>query len=279
MLRRAVTGAFLAAGLIALLWVQGWPLRIALVAMMVISFWEMYDAFEKRGARPVRWVGIIYALLSLPLYLLRGSAALGPLMTVACMLGLAMIILRGKVDFPSAVATLFPMLYPGMMVTLMFPMQDIPSKTLASMALALTFAVAFLTDVLAYIVGSRWGRHKLSPELSPHKSVEGAVAGLAAGVLSAILVPLIAGWITTYVPMAVPYAVDLPPLWQFALLGLIGSAASQIGDLTASMVKRYCGIKDFGNMFPGHGGMMDRMDGVLFTGVVVYVYFFMVIKL
>ena len=105
------------------------------------------------------------------------------------------------------------------------------------------------------------------------------MAGLAAGVLSAILVPLIAGWITTYVPMAVPYAVDLPPLWQFALLGLIGSAASQIGDLTASMVKRYCGIKDFGNMFPGHGGMMDRMDGVLFTGVVVYVYFFMVIKL
>lgn len=278
MLRRTVTGVFLAAVLVALLFVQGWPLRIVLVAMMAISFWEMYDAFTRRGAKPVRWVGMLYALLALPVYLVRGSAALGPLMTVACMLGLAVIIFRGKVDFPSAVATLFPMLYPGMMVTLILPMQDMPNKTMASMALALTFSVALFNDVMAYLVGSRWGRHKLSPELSPHKSVEGAVAGLITGMLTGMLVPLVAWAITTYIPMAAPYAVQIPPLWQFALLGLVGSAASQIGDLTASMVKRYCGIKDFGTMFPGHGGMMDRMDGVLFTGVVVYVYFFMVMK-
>ena len=65
----------------------------------------------------------------------------------------------------------------------------------------------------------------------------------------------------------------LPPLWHFALLGLVAGVCSQCGDLTASIVKRYCGVKDYGTIFPGHGGMMDRLDGAMFNVVVVYVYF------
>ena len=65
----------------------------------------------------------------------------------------------------------------------------------------------------------------------------------------------------------------LPPLWAFAALGLVAGALSQIGDLLASLVKRHCGIKDFGNIFPGHGGMLDRFDGILFCGAACYFFF------
>ena len=65
----------------------------------------------------------------------------------------------------------------------------------------------------------------------------------------------------------------LPPLWAFAILGLVAGALSQVGDLVASLIKRHCGIKDFGTIFPGHGGMMDRMDGILFCGVACYLFF------
>lgn len=70
----------------------------------------------------------------------------------------------------------------------------------------------------------------------------------------------------------------LPPLWHFTLVGLVGGVAAPVGDLTASMVKRYCGIKDYGSLFPGHGGMMDRIDSVVFTGAVVYSYFALVLN-
>ena len=67
--------------------------------------------------------------------------------------------------------------------------------------------------------------------------------------------------------------VFLPPWWHYVLLGLIGGVAGQLGDLFASMIKRHCGIKEFSNLFPGHGGMLDRMDGILFCGVACYVFF------
>ena len=89
----------------------------------------------------------------------------------------------------------------------------------------------------------------------------------------AVAVPWGAEMLTTRFRTFAPYAAHLPPLWAFALLGLVGSVAAQIGDLTASMVKRYCGIKDYGAIFPGHGGMLDRMDSVLFSGVILYVFF------
>ena len=125
----------------------------------------------------------------------------------------------------------------------------------------------------ALLVGVRFGRHKLSPEISPKKSVEGSIGGLVASVLFAVLVPVLANWAASVWPEINPTGVALPPLWAFALLGLIAGALSQVGDLVASLVKRHCGIKDFGTIFPGHGGMMDRMDGILFCGVACYLFF------
>ena len=88
-----------------------------------------------------------------------------------------------------------------------------------------------------------------------------------------IAVPSVANALSGVWPWINPTGVVLPPLWAFAILGLVAGALSQIGDLVASLVKRHCGVKDFGTIFPGHGGMMDRMDGILFCGVACYLFF------
>jgi len=273
MIRRRITGIVIAVVMVALWFFQGWPLRVGLVLLMVMAMWEMYGAFVVRGARPIRWVGMTYAALALPTYLYLGVSALTPLTTLSCMLALAGVIFRGQIDFDSAVATLFPLFYPGMLITMLFPLQDLEPVLVARVATALMFLIPLMTDLFAYEFGTHFGRHKLSPVLSPNKSVEGAVAGLLAAAAFAVIIPWGAQLVTAFIPLFKPYAAPLPPLWAFMILGLVGSVAAQIGDLTASMVKRYCGIKDYGAIFPGHGGMLDRMDSVLFAGAILYVFF------
>jgi phosphatidate cytidylyltransferase len=273
MIRRRITGIVIAVVMTVLWALQGWPLRVGLVLLMLMAMWEMYGAFVVHGAKPIRWVGMAYAALALPTYLWLGVSALTPLTTLFCIVALAGVILRGQIDFDSAVATLFPLFYPGILITMLFPLQDLKPLLVARVATALMLLIPLMTDLFAYEFGSHFGRHKLSPNLSPNKSVEGSVAGLLAAAAFAVFVPWLAQVVTTYVPLLSPYAAQLPPLWAFLILGVVGSVAAQTGDLTASMIKRYCGIKDYGAIFPGHGGMLDRMDSVLFTGVILYVFF------
>ena len=95
----------------------------------------------------------------------------------------------------------------------------------------------------------------------------GAVAGLIGSTLTALI---IYGLTLAFMPAA---DVSLmPPIWHFVIIGFVGGIAGELGDLFASLVKRHCGIKDYGNIFPGHGGMMDRLDSVLFVSVLIYLY-------
>jgi len=278
LIKRSITGFILAVVLLTLIIVQGWPLRVAMAVFMALSIWEVYGAFKHKGVNPARWVGMTYAALALPVYWFLGVAALWPLMAILCMLGFAVMVFRGEVDFTASIATVFPILYPGMMFTMLFPIQDIAVPAEAILAFLLTFGIALSCDTAAYTIGVKFGKRQLSPHISSKKTVEGGVAGLIAAVLFAILAAYLVEVCTTHIPALQPFHVALPPLWHFAILGLFGGVAAQVGDLTASMVKRYCGIKDFGSILPGHGGMMDRIDGVLFNAVVVFVYFMVVTR-
>lgn len=120
----------------------------------------------------------------------------------------------------------------------------------------LTAAVTlcFLTDVAAYLVGSRFGKHKLMPKVSPNKTVEGSVAGMVASMLGMLVLgAALSGWDG--------YQVNY---WLLALYGLLASVVAQFGDLCMSVVKRVWGVKDFSKILPGHGGMLDRFDSHLF---------------
>ncbi len=120
----------------------------------------------------------------------------------------------------------------------------------------LILITAFCTDIGAYFGGYFLGKHKLCPTISPKKTVEGAVSGALSSVVFTLLFVLI--------------FMDHSHMAAYALLGLGGGIFSQIGDLTASIFKRKMGIKDYGKLIPGHGGIMDRFDSVLFTSPLVF---------
>lgn len=112
-------------------------------------------------------------------------------------------------------------------------------------------AVVWCGDTAAYFAGRAFGRHKLHPKVSPKKTIEGAVGGLVGSVVGGLVMVVI---------------LDLPlPLAYAALFAAIGGALAQLGDLAESLVKRACGVKDSGTLLPGHGGMLDRVDGVVFA--------------
>ena len=122
--------------------------------------------------------------------------------------------------------------------------------------LVLALFSAFSTDTVAFFVGRALGRHRMAPRISPGKTWEGAAAGLLAGVAVALLLDALFG-----LPLA---------LWEAAILGTGASLAAQGGDLVESALKRYVGAKDTGRLIPGHGGVLDRLDSVVLSLVLVY---------
>ena len=284
MIKRIITAAVLIAIMALGIWFQGWPLRIILLVSMLMSTSEMYRAFRRINYDPVRWSGYVYcvlAVLAQAYYAnLTGSLfdSISPAMfalIIGLLLAMTVIIFKGKVAFDSLMSTVFPMLYPGLFFSLIITLQDLNTRTASTLALVLAFFIASVNDTFALFIGLRFGKHRLSPEISPKKSVEGSIAGLISSVVFAMLVPWITGLLAANHPQIAAdlAAHPLPPLWAFGVLGLVAGGLSQIGDLVASLVKRHCGIKDFGTIFPGHGGMLDRMDGILFCGVACYVFF------
>ncbi|HEY9162191.1 MAG TPA: phosphatidate cytidylyltransferase [Desulfomonilia bacterium] len=128
----------------------------------------------------------------------------------------------------------------------------------------------FIADGGAYFAGKYLGKHKLSPRLSPKKTVEGLIGGIAASVIFGLLLGLGYDKITDSVSIMEPF-IRTYPAGLFILLGFVIALLDLAGDLTASMFKREFGIKDFGNIIPGHGGMLDRMDGVIPVGAALYI--------
>lgn len=118
------------------------------------------------------------------------------------------------------------------------------------------FILAFLSDTGAYFAGRAFGRHKLAPVISPHKTIEGVAGGVAGAILGMLLYCLI-------LQVAFKFRVN----YGYALIyGLLGSLGSVFGDLSFSVIKRQTGIKDYGNLIPGHGGILDRFDSMMVVG-------------
>jgi len=122
----------------------------------------------------------------------------------------------------------------------------------------LLLLATFATDTGAYAAGRLLGRHKLAPRVSPAKTVEGAVGGLVMAVVAVV---------------ALDYLLELPHrLPMMIVLGLAVGAAAELGDLAESLIKRRLGVKDMGHLFPGHGGVLDRLDSLLFVAPVLYYF-------
>lgn len=167
--------------------------------------------------------------------------------------------------------SLYIMLYPTTLLGFLMGVNHF-GLSLGYVAIIMTFAVSMMTDVFAYLFGSLIRGAKFAPEISPKKSVAGMIFGALGGMLASGLGYLFFvhfGWLGN----AFAGVSQANVIVTFVLMGVFGTFLTQFGDLVASAYKRKVGIKDFGSIFPGHGGFMDRVDGLMFTGVLVYVLF------
>lgn len=128
----------------------------------------------------------------------------------------------------------------------------------------LVFVCSWVCDTCAYCVGSLIGKHKLAPVLSPKKSIEGSLGGI----IGSIIVGAVYGFFLKDV-----ITLSISPIIAFGLIGGLGAMISQVGDLAASAVKRNYGVKDYGNLIPGHGGILDRFDSVIATAPIIFLCF------
>ena len=134
----------------------------------------------------------------------------------------------------------------------------------------LALLIPWISDAGAYFIGSAFGKHKMAPKLSPKKSWEGFLGGLAAAIITAVIVGFGYPWIDGMMNGVISFKVNVLYL---VLIAVIGSVLGVVGDFSASLLKRQCMVKDFGNIIPGHGGILDRFDSVLFVAPFLYIAF------
>lgn len=239
--------------LLALVYLGGWFIWGAALVVAVIGVREFYKGFEASGTKPS--YPIAYAATAL----LYGANALFPgdmritmiwlVLTVAASMVYGFNVEKRKLE--DMTATLLGILY---VVFFSYHIVLI-DQSQHRILIWLVFLAAFGTDIMAYFTGMAIGKHKLCTHLSPKKSIEGAIGGVVGSVVFCGL----------FGYFALPEAFGMT-----LIIGLVGSIFAQLGDLSASAFKRQMGIKDYGHLIPGHGGILDRFDSVLFTAPMVY---------
>lgn len=280
---RFLVGILLFGLLVAVVLLRGWVFGVAVTAFALISQLEMFGALRAASFRPGIWPGIAFSVLMYPMFLWKGLDGLVALFTVFCAILIANSVVLPRRRFLDTLVSIFAMIYPCWFFVFLLLLNDLsllniathkngmlvqrfsPSELEAFSRVALGIAVVgpIASDIGGYFAGHFFGRHKLAPQISPKKTIEGSVGSL----LFTVLVIGIGGWIL----IDTAYFSRLP-FFHYPLLGIMISVLAQAGDLMASSIKRFAGIKDFSTLLPGHGGFMDRMDSILFGGVAVFCY-------
>lgn len=150
-------------------------------------------------------------------------------------------------------------------------------KTASTLALLLIFVISPVADTFAFLTGSLLKGRKLCPNISPNKTVSGAVGGVVFGTGASVLLYWLYTLCSGYVYAGVGAGWAGTPWVLFAVLGLVTSLLTEFGDLVESVIKRKLGVKDMGRLLPGHGGVLDRIDGTLFASMIVYILFALLI--
>lgn len=252
---RLGSGIVLMAVTIMLMIFGGAPLFWVITLISVIGLFELYRIVGMEKTLPAV-IGYV-ASIGLDILIAQGwhewaivMPVLALLLVMACY-----VISYPKYRSEQVIMVLFGLLYVTVMLSYVFQVRFLEGGILA---VWLIYIGAWGSDTCAYCVGKLIGKHKMPSTLSPNKTIEGCVGGIVGAALIGFLFAL--GF----------YRDNSALWWQFAIVGAVSSVISQIGDLTASAIKRNHDIKDYGNLIPGHGGILDRFDSIIFTAPVVY---------
>ena len=257
LIRRAVSGAFVVTAILLGIWYGGWLWVSVVYSFSMISLYEFYKIVSTQ-TRLSRGVGYITAILVLT-STVEGLHPISISLTLAlsAFIILMIEIIRRQFQGVSYAilnvgGTLSGILYVIIPWCFMLLLRKFPAGSLLLISL---FCCTWGCDVTSYLIGSRWGHNKLCSRISPNKTFEGFAGGFAGSILTAgILV------------FALNQGIS-PILW----IGIVCGTLGQMGDLAESLLKREAGVKDSGNIIPGHGGALDRFDSILINGLFTYV--------
>lgn len=251
-MRTRIIAGLLLVPLFILIILGGLPLYIGEAIIISIAINEFYKAFEQKEIKPLYYIGYTFSFylliknyFKLPIFYTYSMIFILFLISIAS-------ILRVKRNIIDIIVTFFGIFYVAILLDFIVLTMD--DFTKGKVYVWLIFIIAFMTDIFAYFAGYLFGKHKLIPKVSPKKTVEGSVGGI----LGSTLVCIVFGYF---------FEIDLAVI---VFMGFFGSIVAQFGDLFASSIKRYVGIKDYGKLIPGHGGILDRFDSVILVAPFVY---------
>ena len=266
MLTRVISGIFLVIILAITMFSGGWVLFGVTFLISLVGFRELIKATHVRpeenkvcGVEAVGYAGIA------AYYIVISQATdkvffLFPIILTIMGMMLVYVLTFPKYKADKVMAAAFSFLYAPVLLSYIYQTRMMENGIYI---VWLVFIASWVCDTCAYFSGVLLGKHKLAPVLSPKKSVEGSVGGVIGAAVVGFLYALVLQKIQTIV-------IPDNALWAFPVIAAVGSVLSQIGDLAASGIKRDHGIKDYGNLIPGHGGIMDRFDSVIVTAPLIY---------
>lgn len=254
---------------VVVVYAGGWIFAAGLAVLAAVGMDEFVRIYRRHGSRPFRLLGAAGAGLFPFLALAVGPDAAwlagAPFLMLAVGSAAARVPPR-EGPMTAAALTGFGALYTGGMLAFSVPLREELASGRLEGTLLFFFpvTVTWLADTAAYLAGKRWGRRQLAPDVSPNKTWMGAFAGVGtavvgAGLYGTLLLPLAGGSAS-------------PGVVASLLLGLVVGAAGIGGDLSISILKRECGVKDSSQLIPGHGGMLDRLDALLWVFPLTYVF-------
>lgn len=258
--KRVITALWLIILVVAALWFDR-PLpwfTILIAAWGVLAVLEVYRLMGVSRIPVLLAIGIIWTAAFAITPYFSSTFYLSFLLTSIVIVSMIVLLAQPRRDglYTAWAWMLAGSLYAGWLMSFLVRLRLDGGKEWAAMALFATFA----SDTLAFLVGRAIGKHKLAPRISPAKTWEGAFAGIIGAVVATVII----------------VALLPPPIINYGwavLFGVIISILGQIGGMAASLLKRTAGVKDSGSILPGHGGVLDRMDSVVFAGVTAYIFF------
>lgn len=258
-LQRLASGIVLIIAAVALLLWGGIPLWIACLVISIIGLWEFYNAFGINKHASLSRTGYAAAVVYYILVLFQSREYLQGMIVASLLFFMGFYVItfpRYKTE--EITAAFFGICYVPVLMSYIYMARMLPD---GRYTVWLIILCSWGCDTLSYCAGMLFGKHHLAPWISPKKTWEGAIGGVAG---SAVL-----GLIYGYIFRDMIGAENMP-LFRCSLACALGAVISIFGDLAASGIKRNHNIKDFGNCIPGHGGILDRFDSVLFTAPIVY---------
>ncbi len=235
--------------------------------LVILGAWEFYHMALHSGRHPLIIPGVVLTALFIIIPYVLSNSRIDLILYISAA-GLVIPLLWLVIRYRSRdilinwVWTIGAIFYLGWTLRHYVTLLDYPSgKEWVLIAMLPTFAC----DTSAYFVGKSWGKHKLAPLVSPNKTWEGAAGGFSAAIGASLLCTLIFQKFASGFPLSYGHA---------AILGCLIGILAQLGDLLGSRIKRITGVKDSGNLLPGHGGIIDRIGSLVFTALLIYYYVF-----